>query len=773
MNATRFLFRLLLGRRLPTTAGMLTLPGIEGPVVIRRDGWGVPHIEAESDCDAWYGLGFCQGQDRTFQLESILRVVRGSLAELVGEPALAIDRLSRRIGFAGSAERQLEVLDQDTRGSLDAFARGVTAGGSAGLKRRPHEFVLLRSRPTPWTAADVLGFAKLQSFVAPTNWDVELARLKILLEDGPEAVAALDPAYPEWHPVTSPPGDIAGKAVDRLAEDVAKLSAVAGSGGGSNNWALAADRTATGRPLLANNPHLRPSLPSHWYLAHLRTPEWSVAGAFFAGSPVAPAGHNGHAAWGITFGFVDNTDLFIEEMAPDGHSVRQGDTFVPCESRVETIRVKGGRSVTEEVLVTPRGPIIGTALEGEVGAVSLRAVWLDPLPARGLFGLHRVRSFEEFRSVLEEWPFLSLNMVYADEPGTIGWQLAGNAPRRRKGWGTIPLPGWDPDAGWEGYVPAAEMPYLESPACGFVATANNQPTTEGSGPFLGVDWCDGYRQARIIEMLGSRDDWDLAGAQHMQTDVESMAWREVREAVLGTSSNDPTTQRALEVLRAWDGRETADSPGAAVYELFMSEMVHRLASAKAPQSYKRALGHGFSPLVPSTFFSIRRTGHLVRLLRNQPEHWLSRPWEEEIADALATVLQRLQDSHGQDVTDWSWGQVRPLTFRHPLGDRKPFDRVFNLGPIPWGGGGTVGAAEVSALDPTANPFAVDSLRMVVDVGAWDNSRFVLPGGQSGNPLSPHYADQFPLWQQGTGIPMPWSESEVAEATQETLSLVPV
>jgi len=741
-------------------------------VLIHRDEWGVPHIEAENDHDAWYGLGFCQGQDRTFQLESFLRVVRGNLAELVGEVALPVDRLSRRVGFARAAETQLEVLGDDTRMIGEAFASGVTAGARLGLKRRPHEFAILRCQPTPWTITDLLGLGKLQSFMAPTNWDVELARLEILMRDGPEAVAALDPTYPEWHPVTSPPGGIAGKAVDRLAEDVAVLSSVTGFGGASNNWALAADRTATGRPLLANNPHLPPMLPSHWYLAHLRTPEWGVAGACFAGTPAFAAGHNGRAAWGVTFGFVDNTDLFLEEMAPDGHNVRQGDTFVPCEVRVENIAVKGGSSVTEEVLVTPRGPIIGPAPGGEVGAVSLRAAWLDPLPVRGLFGLHRVRSFDEFRSVLGEWPLLSLNMVYADESRTVGWQLAGRAPRRRKGWGTVPLPGWDPDVGWEGYVPSDEMPHAQSPACGFVATANNQPAPEGTGPFLGTDWCDGYRQARIIEMLGSRSDWDIAGTQHLQTDVESMAWREMRDAVLGISSANPATQRVLEVLREWDGQQTADSPAATVYELFVSEMAHRVARARAPRSWQSALGRGSSPLVPFTFFSIRRAGHLVRLLRDQPEQWFARPWNEEIADALATVSQRLEESHGSDTADWSWGQVRPLTFRHRFGDRKPFDRVFNLGPIPWGGSGTVGAAEVSPLDPTGNPFAVDSLRMVVDVGAWDNSRFVLPGGQSGNPLSAHYSDQLPLWEQGTGIPIPWSETEVAKATRETLRLSP-
>jgi penicillin amidase len=658
---------------------------------------------------------------------------------------------------------------------LEAFASGVTDGGTLGLRRRPHEFAILRSHPTPWTSADVLGIGKLQNFANPSNWDVELARLKILTEDGAEALEALDPTYPDWHPVSSPPGAKAGKAIERLAEDAAKLSALVGLGGGSNNWALAPERTATGRPLLANNPHLPPSLPSYWYLVHLHTPEWAVAGACFVGSPSIAAGHNGFAAWGVTNGFVDNTDLFLEKIGDDGCSVYEGDKFVPCGVRTEHIKVKGARPVTEEVLETPRGPIIGPALEGEVGAVSLRAVWLDPLPVQGLLGLHRVRSFEEFRQALALWPSIPLNMVYADETGTVGWQLMGQAPRRRKGWGTMPLPGWETDAGWEeALVLSDEMPYSVSPTCGFVATANNQPVPEGTGPFLGIDWLEGFRQARIVEVLSGRSDWDVSGVQRLQTDIESVAWREMRRSVLNASERDPASRKALEVLRAWDGQVAADSPAATIYELLVSEMAHRIAAAKAPKSHQWVLGCGFTPFLPFTAFSVRRVGHLTRVLRDRPEGWFKRPWEDEVADALSTIVRRLEATRGEDSRLWAWGRIRPLTLRHPFGDRKPFDRIFNLGPICWGGDGdTVGAAWVNSLDPTANPLSIDSLRMVVDVGIWQNSRFVLPGGQSGNPLSPHYSDQFPLWQRGESIPIPWSDAEVAQATRETLQLRPV
>lgn len=774
MNLPRLLLRLVLGRRFPLTHGSLVVDGVREPVRIGRDAWGVPYVDARSEPDAWYGLGFCHGQDRTFQLELLLRVVRGTLAELIGPEGLPVDRLSRRIGFRVSAERQLAALAPDVREMLVGYARGVTAGATRGLPRPPHELAILRARPTAWTEADPLGVMKLMSFLLAANWDSELARLTVLRESGPEALAALDPAYPEWHPVTAPPGALAGQAADRLSADLVAFTAVTGAGGGSNNWALAAARTATHRPLLANDPHLAPTLPPHWYLARLRTPEWSAAGASFVGAPGFPAGHNGFAAWGVTAGFVDGADLFIEEVGPDGRSVRQGSGFVPCEVREERIAVKGGPDVVEQVLVTPRGPIIGPALLGEPGAVSLRAIWLDPLPARGLLRMHRARGFEDFRSAFAEWPGPSLNMAYADASGAIGWQLTGQAPRRRKGYGTIPLAGWDPDAGWEEHgVPFEEMPHLADPPQGYVATANNRPVAEGAGPFLGVDWIEGYRLARIGEALAARSDWDVAGTRELQLDQESVPWRELREHVLRASASEPETAAALELLRAWDGRVSADSAAAAVFELFVAEMVRRVAAARAPRGERWAAGAGFTPLVARTTFAVRRVGHLVRLLRERPAGWLARSWDDEVAAALGAAVRRLRAGHGPDPAGWAWGRVRPLTLLHPFGAKKPFDRVFNLGPVPCGGdANTPAQATVDPLEPTANPMFIASLRMVIDVGAWDASSFALPGGQSGNPLSPNYADQFPLWQRGEGIAIAWSEAAVAQVTRQTLALLP-
>ena len=767
------LLRLLLGKRPITSAGELRVAGLRGSVHIRRDAFGIPYIEAREDADAWFGLGFCQGQDRAFQLEGLLRVVRGTVAELVGAQGVAVDRMSRRLGLRRSAAEQIDLLDAEDRDMLDAFARGVSEGARGGAARAAHEFALLRTRPTPYDAVDVLAMSKLLGFALSANWDIELARLRLLTEEGPEALAALDPVYPEWHGV-SVPGTVAGPALDRLAQDMATFSERAGVGGYSNNWTVASSRSATGRPLVANDPHLDPVLPNHWYLAHVRTPRWAVAGATFAGTPAVAAGHNGSVAWGVTAALVDNTDLFIEQLGPDGRSVRSGEGFVACETRSETIEVKGGEPVHEQVILTPRGPIISPALDVDAHAVSLRATWLELRPLRGVLRAHLARSCEELRGMMADWPSASFNLVCGDSSGAIAWQLFGDVPQRRAGHGTLPLPGWDPDAGWEERpVAFEELPHVENPQSGFVATANNQPIPDGSGPFLGVDWVDGYRLNRIVEALASRADWDVAATSALQLDVESLPWRELRAAVLAAPCARPEARVARSLLQGWDGKVTGDSPAAAVFELLVAELAARVVAARAPRSAGWALGRGCGPLIEFSPLAARQVGLLVRLLREQPEGWFERSWPAEVGDALAVVVARLCESRGNDPAQWSWGAIRKLTLRHPFGERRPLDRVFNLGPFEWGGdANTVSQAAPPPLEPTANPIVIASLRMVVDVGNWDESRFALPGGQSGNPLSSHYADLLPLWLAGGGVPIHWSNEAIEEHCVASLQLEP-
>jgi penicillin amidase len=773
MNLTRLLARLLLGRRLARTQGQLTVPGLHARLTIRRDRFGIPVIEADSERDAFFGLGFCHGQDRTFQLEVLLRVVRGAVSEMVGPDALPIDRLCRRIGFHRAATAQHAVLAPDVRELVEAYAAGIRAGQTRGLSRRPHEFFFLGAQPTPWTAADSLAVVKLISFTLSSNWASELARLRILREDGQDALRALDPTYPDWQPVTFPVGAIAGPAFDHLAGELALLKEVAGIGGGSNNWVIAPGHTATGRPILANDPHLDAAIPGHWYLAHLRYPGGAAAGASFLGGPGILAGHNGHAAWGLTAGHIDNTDLFLEQLGPDGRTYRQGDAFLPCTVREERIAIKGKPPVTETVLETARGPILTGALDGIRDVVSLRALWLDPLPIAGLLMVHRAKSFDQFRAILRDWPATPQNMVYADIAGNIGWQLIGDAPVRKVGRGALPLPGWDERVGWESrQVPWDDIPHALNPREGYLATANTRALPEGQGPDLSVDWIDGYRQQAILTALAARHDWSVASTLALQTDQRSLVWSEIRDIILSVPADTPLRRKALDLLRTWNGVLGIDAPAGSIFESLLAELAVRMARAKAPKTWETALGKTFVALLGFNFFCFRRSGHLVRLLREQPAGWFANGWPAEIAAALDAAIATLERRAGSDPARWGWGRLRPVLFHHPLGRSRLLAPIFNRGPFPHGGDtDTINQATVLLGNPLAPTDNIASMRVVIDVGAWSNSRYILPGGQSGNPLSPHYDDQLPIWQRGDGVPIPWTPEEIA-ACQTVLALDP-
>jgi penicillin G amidase len=764
----------LLGRRLPRTSGTLRVAGIHDALRIRRDSWGIPHIDASSESDAWFGLGFCHAQDRAFQLETLLRVGRGTLSDLVGAGGLAADRMSRRLGFGRVAAAQLAVIDDDVHTAAEAYARGINQGLEAGLSRRPHEFVLLRSHPTPWQVTDVLAFAGLQSFALGANWDIELARLKILAEDGPDALRTLDHAYPVDHPLSVPVATAAGPAMSRLADDLAAFASAAPSPGGSNNWAIAGARTASGVPLLANDPHLAARLPAPWYLAHLRCPEWEVAGASFVGGPVLPVAHNGHAAWGITAAMTDQADLFIEEIGDDGASVREGAGMVPCQVIDEAILVRGGETVTERVLLTRRGPIVSPFLDGAPAALSLSAVWLRPMPIRGFLACLRAHDFETFRHGFAAWPGPALNVVYADADGHVGYQLVGQLPRRRSGHGTLPLPGWLADVGWEDeLVPFDEMPHLVDPDLGFVASANNRPAADGAGPYLGTDWMDGYRMARIAEELEGRHDWDVAGCAALQLDVTSGPWRRARGMALDLPVSDADGRLAVAILRGWNGQVSIDSAAASVFALWLAEMARRIAKAKAPASWRYALGFGFGDIVPLTTFHSGSAAQTVERLCAQPAGWFARGWPAEAADALSSAMRQLRTEHGANPKRWGWGRLRTLTLRHPAGDQSLVADAFNLGPVPMPGDGTTPLQAASGpLAPFDNPGYVPNARAVMDLADPEASRWVLAGGQSGNPMSPHYGDLFALWVRGESVPIPWSEESVADATVATLLLGP-
>lgn len=780
MSVIKALLRLVLGKRLPTWEGAIPVDELERPVVVRRDRFGVAYIDAETDHDVWYGLGFCHGQDRAGQLEITLRVIRGTLAEVAGPDTLSIDRLSRRLGLARAARAQLEVADADVRAQLEAYTRGINAGMLRGGRKVAHELALLGARPTPWEAADAQGFSALMCFALAANWDIELVRLRLLERHGPEALAALDPTTPEWLDATLPPRSRAPSAADALAADARAFAELVGVGGGSNAWVVAGRKTATGRPLVANDPHLPAQVPPMWYLARLATPRWRCAGATFVGAPAMGPGHNGTAAWGVTALHADVTDLFLEEVGPDGASVRDGDGFAPCEVRIETIRVKGKPDVVERVLETPRGPIVGPAFDGAPAALSMAASWLRPRPYRGLVGIHEARTVADFARINAQASTANTAICFALADGTIGWLGSADVPVRRLGHGTVPLPGWDPRVGWEGVVDKAKMPFGVDPAAGFFVTANNAPVGVDEGAagheaaFLGVDWLDGYRATSIGAALARRDDWDVAGSLGLQTDTTSPVWPEVRDAVLAVEAPEGVAREAQALLAAWNGDVAADSAGASLWVFFASALIGRIVREKAPEEVAAALGRGTTELLPYNLLFTRRLSHLSRLVREQPAGFFAgASWAEVIGEALGEALGALRAGFGRDEARQQWGRVRKLWLRHPFGDKRPLDGVFNVRGLVCGGdASTIAQASVDLEDPTKNAIGVATLRAVIDVGDWDASRWVMLGGQSGNPMSPHYTDQAPLFARGEALPIWWSDTKRDEATAYTLTLKP-
>lgn len=774
----RTLAGLAMGKRLPITEGTLRVAGASAPVVIRRDANGVAYVEARTDDDAFYGVGFCHGQDRAFQLEVYLRIAHGTMSELVGDEMLEVDRLSRRIGFVHVAKAQLAASPAHTRAQMAAYARGVNDGARVGLRKKPHELALLGAEPSTFEAYDVLAVLQFFAFGLSSNWDAELARLAVLREDGPDALAALEAANPAW---------LEADGASRLHADIAVLAhaqklalaattavRTAGLGGASNNWALAPSRTKTGRALLACDPHLAPTLPSPWYLIHVRTPTWAMTGATLPSQPIASFGHTDHVAWGLTAGHADNTDLFLEEVSADGR-VREGYSWAPCEVREEIIHVKGKPDVRERVLVTKRGPIVSPALGGAKVALSMRATWMAARAISG-YDAYRAKDVAELRRAFVSYPATSENRVFADTGGHIAYQMVGDVPVRRKGHGMLPMPGWDPEVGWEDEpLPFEALPRTIDPPSGFVASANQKPAQDAGAPFLGADWLDGHRHARIVEVLATRSDWDVASAMQLQLDRTSLVWRSLRERVLDAlhAHRRVDAADALALLAAWDGQVAGDSEGAAVFELFFSHMMQRAARAKAPRAWRSAIGEGTNVVLEHGMMALRRIEHLARLMREQPDGWFPRGWAWEMADALAAAERTLRKVAGPPSERWAWGRVRPLVLVHPFGTKRPMDRIFNLGPLAFGGDATtIPQASVDFGRPLHNAIGIPNMRMVVDVGAWEKSRWVIAGGQSGNPMSAHYADMLGPWMRGDGVAIGWSPEDVERAAVARLELLP-
>jgi penicillin amidase len=779
---------LWLRRSLPVTSGSVTVAGIGAPVTIVRDGNGIPHITGESAADAVFGLGYAHAQDRLWQMEFQRRVGNGRLSEAVGPGGLEADRFLRTLGTARAAESAYQNLDPESRALLEAYAAGVNAFIGANRGRLPVEFTILGVEPEPWRPQDSLVWVKMMSWDLAGNWDEELLAARLERQIGP-AAAALLPAAAADDPLILPDGGDAGAArgagppapprspalassssLDALAAVARSVEASLGLGGehvGSNNWVVAGERTASGRPLLANDPHLGARMPALWYLARVKGGDLDVAGATLPGLPAVVIGHNGRIAWGVTNTNPDVQDLFVEQVNERNEALYQGQ-WEPLTIIPETIKVKGEEDVQLFVRVSRHGPLISDVAEGTGEHLAFRWTALDETDdtLRAFLGINRAGSWQEFTAALSSYHAPMQNFVYADVEGNIGYYAPGAVPIRPRGDGRLPAEGWSGADDWQGYIPFAELPHALNPERGYVVTANNRLVPDSYPHMISTDYAAPYRAQRIIELIESRPRHSIDDMAAMQADVVSLQARELLPALTSISPEDEQGRAAIELLRAWDGAMAGDSAAAAVYAAYYQA----LPEAVFADELRDAYADGYSG---------QSNDHAIMLdevLRGGAAAWCddvntpaAEGCEAAMGKALAEGLERMGEVQGAaDLRAWRWDRAHVVIFPH-----NPFDSVDPLRPafsrsVPNGGDAfTVNVGPISRSEPYQQ-HNVPSYRQLIDLADLDGSRFMHTTGQSGNPLSPNYDSWIEPWQRVEYVPIPFHEA----ISGESLVLMP-
>jgi len=714
----------LVRRAFPQTAGTLVVGGLQAPVEVVRDRWGVPHVYARTEHDLFFAQGFVHAQDRLWQMEVNRRTASGRLSEWFGERTLAADRFLRTLGLRHAAALEWRLLSADSQAALRAYAAGVNAFLRQSRGRLPLEFALLRTAPEPWSPVDSLAFGKLVAYELGGNWQTELLRADLQARLGREGAARLLPP-----PLPDTPVIVGGRA--GLGRGQVAAAVV-----GSNNWVLSGRKTDTGKPYLANDPHLPIGFPSVWYTMHLVGGRYRVAGFTFPGVPGVVIGHNGRVAWGVTNANPDVQDLFVERLHPqDPNRYLFRGRWLPVQTRVEPIRVRG-RAQRERWTVrsTHHGPILNGAVEGLREVMALR--WTALLPstvAEGVLRYNRARTLQEFREALRFFHVPAQNFVFADTEGNIGYQLAGRVPVRARGDGTVPVPGWTGEYEWVGWVPPEALPSLSNPAKGWIATANNRIVPEGFPYHLGSEWSEGLRAQRIAQVLASRSRFSLQDLQRLQYDHVSLPARRIAPVLARLPVADEAVRAVQADLARWDGTLSVDSRAAAVYEAFLVRAAQTLFRPRLGEELWRRYA--------------RRPFAMAALLwlwdRPQDPWWGPGGRDGAAARILREAVQDLEARLGRDRRRWRWGELHQAWFAHLLDPIPVLGRLLGLGPFPTPGDGwTVNQAAYSLLRPF-HQTVVASMRMVVDLADPDRSVAVHTTGQSGLPAHPHRADLAP------------------------------
>ncbi len=771
---------------LPQVEGELRLVGLREPVEILWDRWGVPHIYARNTHDLYFAQGYVLASERLFQIDFMLRLGSGRLSELFGDFTLSLDRFVRTVGWNRAAKRLVAQWDDLGLEIGEAALDGMRAWVER-MPARPIEYEILALDPAIPEGVEALemaaGAAVFMAWSLSANWDAELLRAQIAQEAGWDTMVALFPEIPTLPPPVRP-GKRGGDRARRSALDLLEAAPPLPNGQGSNNWVVSGRRSATGLPLLANDPHILAQMPSIWYEAHLTAPGIDVRGVALGFAPGILLGYNDRIAWGATNVGGDTQDLYLERLSPEGTAALYEGTWEPLTVHREEIAVRG-RSEPEvlEVRETRHGPILDSYMVGmtdfevvEGGITETYALrWVGLEEGIGNSTVHRLntaRDWEEFRAALAGWVCPGQNFVYADVDGNIGYQCTGLHPVRRLGDGTVPVPGWTSEYEWEGFVPFEELPFAHNPEEGFLATANAKPHDDTYPFLLGHDFLPPFRARRVSQMITEREQHDVESFARMQFDWLSLPAMDLVPKLLQVEPSGDRQKEALEVLAGWDFRLAPDSAGAAIYQVWCRRIAQAIL---LPMLGERLYEHFYGRRQWSNEF---QTVVLPRLLEFPEARWFGRDGRAArdgvLSEALDAALDELTERLGEDMGSWSWGGIHRIRFVGRLATAIPdLAELFTGGEAPWGGDEmTVNQGTFDPGPGTYDTAVVASWRQIIDLSDLDRSIGTHTVGQSGNPASPHYDDLFPLWSTGRHHPLPFTRPAVEAATESRLDLLP-
>jgi penicillin amidase len=752
--------------------GTEKVPGLHHTVRVQRDRWGVAHLYARDQHDLFVAQGFVTAQDRLFQIELWKRAGQGRLAEILGASAIQRDMNARRLRYRGDMAEEYRSYSPDTQEILQAFTAGINAyiadiqrPGGPGL---PVEFHLAGFKPEQWRPADCLN--RLAAYAMMANASSELLHAQLVGLLGAHAATGLFRFDPDTKLDPAPGIDFVGLSPALLGNIVSgdkRIPFPATTLQESNNWTVSGALTASGKPLLANDPHRVIAQPSLRYIVHLVAPGWNVIGAVEPALPGVAAGHNEHIAWGFTIFGIDQQDLYVETLNPaDSKLYRTEHGWEAMREERETIHVRAAADVQAILHFTRHGPVVW---EDGKRALALRWVGAEPGTAGylGALSLDRARNWQEFERAMSRWKVPPENIVYADRAGNIGEHSTGLAPLRRSSNGLLPVPGTG-EYEWSGFVPNAELPHSYNPTAGFIATAN-QRTIPDSYPYaVGYEWAPPTRFERIREVLeGARragHRLTVADMEALQLDVVSLLARRLQTLLRQAIGPDEAgnASGAAELLLNWDGALSADSPSAALYEVWTT----RLRSAVT----RRAVPDRAQEVLPT--WSL----YQVVLELSEPRAALFGPSviprrDALLRETLQAAYEELSAKQGADPQGWSWGALHKVYFRHALDGVPGAAGLLDRGPVERPGDGDVVQATEFA-DGSFEQTSGASYREIFDLADWDNAVAINVPGQSGQPGSKHFDDLLPLWSSGEYFPLKFSRAAVEAVTTDLLVLQP-